>query len=64
MQQKQSNDATNFHAVAFIRHVRAKRSAEYQNDRQQYLERARKAMEAFKQRMNMPAANVEVQSRL
>ena len=37
-----------FHAVDFMRQVREKLSAQYQADKQKYLERAREAMAAFK----------------
>lgn len=39
-----------FHAVDFMRQVREKLSAQYQADKQKYLERAREAMAAFKLR--------------
>ncbi len=58
MQQTQNNEVDAFHAVDFMRQVRAKRSQEYQTDRQKYLDRARQAMEDFKHRMNKLAANM------
>ncbi len=39
-----------FHAVEYMRQIREKLSAEYQVDKQKYLEKAREAMEAFKLR--------------
>jgi len=39
-----------FHAVEFMREIREKHSAEYQADRQKYLNRAREAMAAFEAR--------------
>lgn len=42
---------TEFHAVEYMRQVRDKLSQQYLNDRQKYLEAARKAMEAFKTRV-------------
>jgi hypothetical protein len=39
-----------FHAVDYMRQVREKLSAQYQADKQKYLERAREAMTAFKLR--------------
>lgn len=39
-----------FHAVDYMRQVREKLSAQYQADKQKYLDRAREAMAAFKLR--------------
>ena len=41
-----------FHAVAYMRQIREKFSAQYQADRKKYLERAREAMAAFKLRQS------------
>ncbi|MEO6721912.1 MAG: hypothetical protein ABIN67_16205 [Ferruginibacter sp.] len=51
MQQTISKTADkDFHAVDYMRQVREKLSAQYQADKQKYLERAREAMAAFKLR--------------
>ena len=51
MQQTTNKTIDNeFHAVKYMRQIREKFSAQYQTDRQKYLERAKEAMEAFKLR--------------
>jgi len=51
MQQTTNKTMDNeFHAMEYMRQIREKFSAQYQTDRQKYLERAKEAMEAFKLR--------------
>ncbi len=53
MQQTVSKTADkDFHAVEYMREIRAKLSAQYETDKQKYLERAREAMAAFKLRQS------------
>lgn len=61
MQATQSNNQNtlaDFHAVEYMREVRTRHAEKYQGDQQRYLEDAQKAMEAFKQLLKKPAANM------
>lgn len=57
-QSSNQNMLADFHAVDYMREVRTRHAEKYQDDQQRYVEDVQEAMEAFKQLLKKPAANM------